>query len=102
LFVEVGDTWINVSAAAKIAKVSRSTIFAALRRGALKGFCAVCHGGLPLTDPKPVHACPRGKKAGLKVRVVLRAADAARYSVLPWSQAAGMASARARAGKRAR
>jgi len=103
MFVKVGETWVTAGAAAKIAQVSRGSIVAALRKGDLKGFCAVCHGGLPLTDPTAIHGCPRGKKAGLKVRVVLRGADAARYSVLPWAQAAGFASgraARARAQKR--
>jgi hypothetical protein len=97
---EVGKPWVNIAQAARIAKVSRSSIIAALRRGDLIGFCAVCKGGLPLTGPKPTHRCPRGKKSGMKVRVVLRAADASRYSPLPWAQASGMASARARAKKR--
>lgn len=96
MFVEVGEEWVSPSAAAKIAKVSRSSILAALKRGELKGFCSVCHGGLPLTDPKPVHGCPRGRRAGDRVRVVLRVADAARYSVLPWAQKAGLASGLAR------
>jgi hypothetical protein len=100
MLVEVGESWLNVAQAARIAQVSRSSILAALKRGELIGFCAVCKGGLALSGPKPFHKCPRGKKSGLKVRVVLRRRDAARYSVLPWSQASGRASARARAKKR--
>ena len=102
MLCEFGETWVSPTEAGRIAKVSRSSILAALKRGELKGFCAVCHGGLPLTSPRPVHGCPRGKKVGRRVRVVLRGADAARYSALPWAQAAGMASARARAWARGR
>lgn len=103
MLVETGESWLNVAQAAKIAKVSRASIIAALRRGELKGFCTVCHGGMDLSLPQlpwKAHRCPKDPKRQKKVRVVLRGVDAARYSVLPWSQAAGRASARARAKKR--